>query len=137
MTHTLLTPEDLDWLKTQADAVTRSMDFLLSSMFRPKAYQTVVQANAMLVWYEGAYHQVEPLLRSIEADINSSVFEQWEVWRWEAVMRASRKMNTLDAKALMLASGFADADVDAMYAAADEAVTEARNALYGLDEEHC
>lgn len=136
MTHTLLTPEDRDWLKTQADAVTRSMDFLLSSMFRPKAYQTAVQANAMLVWYEGAYHQVEPLLRSIEAKINSGIFEQWEVWRWEAVMRVSRKMNALEAKALILAAGFADADVDAMYASADEAVSEAREAMYGSEEDY-
>ena len=62
---------------------------------------------------------------------NAQVYEAWNYGRCEEIHRICRGLSPSDADALLHASGYADASLDELSDASDEAVQEAWDALYG------
>lgn len=135
MQTSLLTPEDKEWLAKHAEACRLSCDFILSDFFRARD-EARSSASAVIIWHEGEYIQASDLKRQIEEKVPySQIFEQWECRVYEDVQRVCRCLSRLDARALLVASGFESVNADALYACAGEAVNEAWQALYGEPDE--
>lgn len=137
MNDSLLTHEDHQWLAIQAEAVGCSLNFWLAVMVNPKEARTISCAREVLIWHNGVYLKVPDLLRQIENEVPySQIYERWQAGVYDAVLRVCRSLSDLDEKALLIVAGFDTVTEDEIYNCADEAVLEARAALYGDDSEH-
>ncbi|MPQ69343.1 hypothetical protein [Pseudomonas sp. MWU12-2323] len=131
MQATELTAHDREWLHQHAQACKLGFDFMLQDVLRPCAANATA-AQIVPIWYKGAYEDVSTVLKFIEKDLpRSQIFEQWEHYRYQAVIRVCRSLSQFDARALLVASGFAYQDANVMCKQAGEAVAYAIRELYG------
>lgn len=138
MHATELSTQDREWLAKHAEACRLKCDFILSDVLGPDARSTVRLAKEVPLWFQGDYVPARTVFERIEASVPfSQIFEQWEYRVYTAVLNACDFLSRLDARVLLVASGYSGQSVDDLYSAAGEAVEEARIALYGADEEHC
>lgn len=127
-----LTPQDRHWLTQHADACRLGCDFILHDTLRPNSPYAETAARIVPIWHKGAYVDASTVLENIDKALPSSqIFEQWEYYRYESVLRICRSLSIFDARVLFVASGYAYQDEAVLYNAACESVAEAMRDLYG------
>lgn len=137
MQTSLLTPDDQTWLAKHAEACRRSFDFMLADLLYPASQRSMSRAHEMLIWYNGSYIKAPDLLSSIEKKVPySQIYEQWQSRVYSDVQRVCRSLSASEKKALIIVAGYEIITEAEIFLCAAEAVTEAREALYGCDEDH-
>lgn len=132
MPHSLLNSEDRELLSSQKEAVRRSLEFMVSDLFYPSQARTMSLAYKVLIWFKGRYITADDLLRQIEESVpHSQIFEQFQASVYDEVQHICRGLPALDSKALIMVAGFESVTEDEIRQCSEEAVREARDAIYG------
>lgn len=138
MQHSLLTAEDRQWLSKHAEACRLGFEFMLEDLFRKSSSYNQGRACAVPIWFEGDYVPAEAVVRKLEGSATySQIYEQYQARVYDEVMHTIRLLSAFDARVLLVAAGFDSVTANEIYNAESEAVSEARSALYGDDEDHC
>lgn len=138
MDRSVLTADDLAWLAKHAEACRKRCDLILYNLRKKNSDLDQAYAGSVPIWFGGDFVQATYVLQAIEKKVpHSQIFEQWESRVYQDVIRACATLSEFDASVLLMASGFHLTTEEAIYAAADEAVGEAYEELYGSDEDHC
>lgn len=138
MQTSLLTSEDQQWLSKHEEAVRSSLNFMLADLLYPRSPRAMSRAHEVLIWYKGSFLKTPDLLSKIQKEVPySQIYEQWESRVYQGVQRVCRSLSALDEKALIIVAGYDIITEDEINRSAAEAVSDAREALYGRDEDHC
>jgi hypothetical protein len=137
MDRTLLTKEDREWLAKFVDTTRKGCDFILYNLRKRSTEHDPSHAGAVPIWYEGNFVLAADVLRAIERTVPySQIFEQWESYVYQEVVRTCEKLSAFDSRVLLMASGFHLTTEAEILRAAGVAVDEAYEALYGSFEDH-